>query len=90
MTRQVGDSFTDSVARTETWQHTVSMARSGSTGVGGTASRVYEFAVEPTRLQALPPTAFVLVEVGPAGRRVVLGDCNPGIALLPDVAREPR
>ena len=39
---------------------------------------------------AMPPTAFVLVEPGPKGRRVVLGDCNPGITLLDKVAADPR
>ena len=49
---------------------------------------MYEFQVEPTALQSLAPTAFVLVEAGPTGRRVVMGDCNPGIVLLDRVARD--
>jgi hypothetical protein len=55
-----------------------------------TAARVYEFEVEPTALQGLAPTAFVMVENGMSGRRVVVGDCNPGTVLLDRVADRPR
>jgi hypothetical protein len=77
-------------SRTETWQDTVNRSLAESLTAGQTVSRVYEFTVEPTTVQSLPATAFVLVEPGPKGRRVVLGDCNPGIALLDRVATEPR
>ncbi|MEE1743367.1 MULTISPECIES: hypothetical protein [unclassified Streptomyces] len=47
-------------------------------------------AIEPTQIQALPATGLVLVETGPAGRRVVSGDCNPGINFLPRLSARPR
>ncbi|MGH3830135.1 MAG: hypothetical protein ACRDRS_06715 [Pseudonocardiaceae bacterium] len=81
-------SVTDS--RAETWQHTVNQSMSDSQTTGTTRARVYEFAVEPTAIQSLPPTAFVLVEAGRSGRRVVMGDCNPGITLLERVADTPQ
>ncbi len=52
--------------------------------------RVYEFSVEPTQIQQLPPTAFVLVDSSLGERRAALGDCNPGIVLLPRVASTAR
>lgn len=82
-------SMSVSHSRTETWQDTVNRSLAESVTDGQTVSRVYEFTVEPTTVQSLPATAFVLVEPGPNGRRVVLGDCNPGIALLDRVATEP-
>ncbi|GLZ41499.1 hypothetical protein [Actinokineospora sp. NBRC 105648] len=82
------DSVTES--RSQTWQETVNETASESVTDGTTHVRVYEFAVEPTTIQSLPTTAFVLVENPPSGRRVVLGDCNPGITLLERVAADPR
>lgn len=72
------------------WQESVNSSRSLSTTTGETTSRVYDFAVEPTQLQALPPTGFVLVETTPSARRVTFGDCNPAISLLPRVSSTPR
>ncbi|MGH3940919.1 MAG: hypothetical protein ACRDTG_20235 [Pseudonocardiaceae bacterium] len=82
------ESYTES--RSRTWQETVSQSVSDSTTDGTVTARVYEFAVEPTEIQSLPPTAFVLVEAGLSGRRVVLGDCNPGITLLDRVGTTPQ
>jgi hypothetical protein len=82
------DTFTTSRART--WQDTVSSSTADSITSGTTLDRVYEFTVEPTAIQALPATAFVLVEPAPGGRRVVMADCNPGISLLDRVAADPR
>ncbi|GAA1927488.1 hypothetical protein GCM10009716_39380 [Streptomyces sodiiphilus] len=83
-------------SRMSTWGRTRTYGTGTSSSVadartrGTTESRVYEFAVEPTAVQGLPTTAFFLVEAdGRRGRRVVLGDCNPGIALLDKVAEEP-
>lgn len=79
-----GSSAGTTSSRSDTWQHTVNYSLADSESTGTTESRVYEFTVEPTQLQGLPPTAFILVEHGGGGhRRVVLADCNPGIALLP-------
>ncbi|HEV7651935.1 MAG TPA: hypothetical protein VGP26_27585 [Actinophytocola sp.] len=69
-------------SRSQTWQNSVSQSEAKSTSAGSTSQRVYEYAVEPTVVQGLEPTAFLMVEVGPGGRRAVLGDCNPGLALI--------
>jgi hypothetical protein len=85
-----GTSSSRSVSRMRSWQETVNQSEADSTSRGQTQARVYEYAVEPTTIQGLPPTAFILVEVDRSGRRVVGGDCNPGIALLPRLAAMPR
>lgn len=89
-TSSSGYSSSTTRTRTSTWQNTVSYSEALSNTDGETTSRVYEFAVEPTAIQSLAPTAFVLVEPTSTGRRAVAGDCNPGIALLPKVSARPR
>ncbi|MER6333653.1 hypothetical protein ABT298_30885 [Streptomyces sp. NPDC001034] len=81
-------SFSTSLSRS--WQDSTNTSTARSTTTGENLSRVYEFAVEPTQLQALPVTGLVLVEAGPGGRRVVFGDCNPGINFLPRLSARPR
>ncbi|MFC6091763.1 hypothetical protein [Saccharothrix lopnurensis] len=81
-----GSSGGTTTSRSGTWQHTVNYSIADSDSTTTTGSRVYEFAVEPTQLQGLPPTAFILVEHNGGGqRRIALADCNPGIVLLPRV-----
>lgn len=82
-------SRSDSRARSTTWQETVNHSAADSTTMGRTEQRVYEHMVEPTTIQALPPTACFLVQSGEGDRRVVVGDCNPGITLLEHVADRP-
>lgn len=77
-------------SREQNWSDTVSQSEADSTNRGVTAARVYEFNVEPTALQGLAPTAYVMVENGLSGRRVLTGDCNPGTVLLDRVADRPR
>ncbi|MGW7756977.1 hypothetical protein ACWGK6_36605 [Streptomyces violaceusniger] len=86
--RSKNKSVTD--ARTRSWQETVNVSLADNTGHTTTQARVYEFTVEPTTIQALPTTAFILVGSGSTGRRIVLGDCNPGIVLLGRVASPVR
>ncbi|MEV7856249.1 hypothetical protein [Streptomyces sp. NPDC088183] len=81
-------SFSTSLSRS--WQDSTNTSTARSTTTGENLSRVYEFAIEPTQLQALPATGLVLVETGPGGRRVVFGDCNPGINFLPRLSARPR
>jgi hypothetical protein len=81
------DSLTTSRART--WQESVNRSVADSTNDGTTLGRVYEYTVEPTTIQSMPPTAFVLIESGTSGRRVIMGDCNPGIALRQRVSSQP-
>lgn len=76
-------------ARSRSWQDSVNQSVADSTTDGTTASRVYEYTVEPTAIQSLPSTAFVLVESGSFGRRVIAGDCNPGIILMDRVSPDP-
>ncbi len=80
----------DSHSRAATWSQTTSWSRAENTSTGRTWARAYEYLVEPTTFQSLPATAFVWVENEGHGRRVVAGDCNPGIALLDRVAAAPR
>ncbi|MCY0933945.1 hypothetical protein [Streptomyces sp. H34-S4] len=81
-------SFSTSLSRS--WQDSTNNSTARSTTTGENLSRVYEFTVEPTQLQSLPVTGLVLVEAGPGGRRVVFGDCNPGINFLPRLSARPR
>lgn len=85
-----GTSATATASRSSSWQYTASCSNTDSDSTSTTDVRQYEFTVEPTQIQGLPPTAFVMVDVGPEGRRVLMGDCNPGITLLPQVAPGPR
>ncbi|WP_019930380.1 hypothetical protein [Nocardia sp. BMG111209] len=73
-----------------TWSSTVNRSESISLSTGRTVARTYEYVIEPVTFQSLPPTALVLVETGRTGRRVVAGDCNPGITLLERVSIRPR
>jgi hypothetical protein len=90
----VGSASSTTVGTTQTreqnWSDTVNQSEADSQNHGSTTARVYEFTVEPTSLQGLAPTAFVMVETGPTGRRVVMGDCNPGTVLLDRVAARAR
>lgn len=88
-TKSGGGHHSTSESWSRSWQETRKWATADSETVGRTMSRVYEYMVEPTTLQSLPTTAFILVETGPAGRRIIAGDCNPGIALLDNVSDRP-
>lgn len=84
-------SYNSSITQTraQTWQDTVNRSQATTTNEGATYARTYDFTIEPTTLQSLAATAFFLVETGPSGRRVVCGDCNPGIAMLDRVSPAP-
>ncbi|MQY22737.1 hypothetical protein [Nocardia macrotermitis] len=97
LTSTVTDNFSptssgssDSQSRATTWSQTRSWSRADSASDSRGWTRAYEYVVEPTTFQALPATAFIWVETGGGGRRIVAGDCNPGIALLDRVAASPR
>lgn len=83
-----GRSRSDSVtsSRGRTWQDTKNTSIADSQSDGTTVARSYDFRVEPTAIQELPPTSFFLAESG----QVVLGDCNPGIVFLDKVSTAPR
>ncbi|SNQ48293.1 conserved hypothetical protein [Frankia canadensis] len=77
-------------SRSQTWQRTTNTSVADSTTDGTTSQRVYEFLVEPTTLQTLPTTAFLLVSPVDGPGRVTPGDCNPGTVLLPRVSSVDR
>ncbi|MFJ6755439.1 hypothetical protein ACIQNK_10535 [Streptomyces sp. NPDC091273] len=88
--RSWGTSQTFTTSLSRSWQETTNTSTAHSTTRGENLSRVYEFTVEPTQLQALPATGMVVVEAGPQGRRAVFADCNPGITGLPRLSSLPR
>lgn len=69
-------------SRIRSWQETVSATETTTASVATALSRTYDFLVEPTAIQQLPQTAFILVDSTERERRPVLADCNPGIAML--------
>ena len=86
-----GTSDGTAVSRSDTWQRSVNYSVSGSTSTSTSRNRVYELLVEPTRIQRLSPTGFLLIETDTAGQaRVVEGDCKPEIAVGERVADGPR
>jgi len=82
---------TYSRSTTRSWGTTQSVAASMTRTEGSTTSRVYEYAVEPTTLQALPEWAVVLVELdrNRGGRVLKAGDCNPDLLSLDRVSLQP-
>ncbi|HET6742172.1 MAG TPA: hypothetical protein VFH76_24680 [Kribbella sp.] len=76
-----GEQYSSSTTGGTSWSESISSSTSSgtteSTSIG--YQRQYEFAVEPTVLQGLSPTAFVMVDpLDPASPR--LGDCDPRLA----------
>jgi hypothetical protein len=53
-----------------------------------TITRVYEFTVEPTQIQSLPASAFIMVESAAGDRRIIAGSCDPLVVTLDRVADE--
>lgn len=85
-----GTSSGVSTSESSSWSESTSQSIADAESSTTSRSRVYEYEVEPTVFQGLPPTGFVMVENGPRGRTVVHGDCDPRITLLRRVALEPR
>lgn len=75
---------------TRRWGSSRTRAHAASWSYAETRQRVHELFVEPAHLQALPPTAFVLVQ-HVSNRQVlaVAADCNPDLLSLPRVSTEP-
>ncbi|SNT49687.1 hypothetical protein SAMN05421812_107239 [Asanoa hainanensis] len=72
--------LTDS--RGQTWTGTRNWTSADNVGTSTTFGRVHEFLVDPQQILGMPETAFILVDNSTSGRRVLLADGNPGIALL--------
>lgn len=91
-----GRSFTDtwSDSLTETWSTSWQKGQNFSEGTsetdGAVLQRSYEFTVEPTQIQTLEPTTFLLVDSGPQGRRITMGDCFPGSVFVPRRSLTPH
>ncbi|OHV44673.1 hypothetical protein [Pseudofrankia sp. BMG5.36] len=90
--RSSGDSWNSSTttSHSSTWTNTVNVSNAVNESVGATVQREKDYTVEPTVLQSLAATAFILVGTGSGPGRVRPGDCNPGLVLLPKVAPLPR
>ena len=94
--RSWGRSFTDTWSEAVTkswstsWQKGQSFSEGRSETDGAVLQRSYEFTVEPTQIQTLNPTTFLLVDSGPRGRRVTMGDCFPGSVFVPRSSLNPR
>ncbi|WP_250641802.1 hypothetical protein [Frankia sp. AiPa1] len=90
--RTSGDSWNRSTttSHSSSWTNTVNVSNGVNQNVGTTLQREKDYAVEPTTLQSLAATAFILVGTDSGPGRVRPGDCNPGLVLLPRVASTPR
>ncbi|WP_217179579.1 hypothetical protein [Streptomyces sp. AC495_CC817] len=87
-------SETSGVSTSVTHSTNESMTRttgeSDSTSLATGRQRVYEYALEPTQLQALAEFSLLVVERQPGGAvHVHAGDCNPNIVLLDRVSTQP-
>jgi len=87
---RAGTGWSDSATSSVGWstQEGTSESTAWSKTDGETATRVYEFTVEPTQIQSLPAAAFIVVESVAGGRRVVAGSCDPRIVTLAGVAAD--
>jgi hypothetical protein len=89
-----GSNWGTQKSRTESesmsWSTNTSWSLADSRTDGQIDARVYEFTVEPTEIQALPPTAFALVDNTDGHRRIAMGNCDPRISELDRVATQPR
>ena len=92
LSRSLSDTWSRSL--TTTWSNSTTeghnKAEAEAVNDGRTYQRAYEFTIEPTQIQDLEPTVFMLVHSGLEGRKVTMGDCFPGIAVLDRVGPERR
>jgi hypothetical protein len=77
-----GESVSVGVSTSTAWGMTTSKATGDSDSLAQALQRSREFLVEQHELQQLPASAMIISYAGPAGRRVVLADANPGIGEL--------
>jgi hypothetical protein len=77
-----GESVSVGVSTSTAWGMTTSKATGDSDSLALALQRSREFLVEQHELQQLPASAMIITYAGPAGRRVVLADANPGIGEL--------
>ncbi|MFJ4779044.1 hypothetical protein [Streptomyces sp. NPDC088762] len=91
-----GGSHSKTTGTSTSTTHSTNESTSYTTSEGTNTSfargrqRVYEYAVEPTQLQALADFSLLLVERRPDGSVTVHpADCNPNIVLLDGVSTQP-
>ncbi|MGF1648501.1 MAG: hypothetical protein ACFCVF_16505 [Kineosporiaceae bacterium] len=72
--------------RSHTTSTGTGVSRAEATTAGEVYARVYDLTVEPTALQALPPTGFVLVTSRDGRRTVTPGTCDPLLVAVDGVA----
>uniref|UniRef100_A0AAU2JPF9 Uncharacterized protein n=1 Tax=Streptomyces sp. NBC_00049 TaxID=2903617 RepID=A0AAU2JPF9_9ACTN len=91
-----GGSYSETTGTSTSTTHTTNESTSHTTTDGTSTSfargqqRVYEYAVEPTQLQALGDFSLLLVERRPDGSVTVHpADCNPNVVLLDRVSTQP-
>ncbi len=75
-------SVSASISTSTAWGMTTSKATGDSESLALGLQRSREFLVEQHELQQLPASAMIITYAGPAGRRVVMADTNPGIGGL--------
>ncbi|MFF5702948.1 hypothetical protein ACFY7H_10645 [Streptomyces sp. NPDC012794] len=84
----IGTSTSRTYSTNESTTHTTGDSQSTSLAHG--RQRVYEYAVEPTQLQALTEFSLLLVGRRPDGSVAVHPvDCNPNVVLLDRVSTQP-
>jgi hypothetical protein len=92
-TQSSGRTQSYSTAISESSQEMTNWSRADSENNTEATQRVYEYSVEPTVIQTLPETAFILVSgaaAGVSGRPLLAGDCNMAIALQEGVSELPH
>jgi len=81
------ESVSTGVSTSTAWGLTTSKATGDSDSLALALQRSREFLVEQHELQQLPASAMIITYAGPAGRRVVVADANPGIGGLSTATR---
>ena len=76
------ESVSASVSTSTAWGMTTAQATGDSETLARALQRSREFLVEQHELQQRPASAMIITYAGPAGRRVVMADANPGIGGL--------
>lgn len=81
-----GPSWSRGLSKAREWSASSARVARATGAEAVSTQRSHGFTVEPTVLQNLQRTAFLLLDDTPGQRSVVAGDCYPGIATLPRVA----
>jgi hypothetical protein len=76
------DSVSTGISSSTAWGLSTSKATGDSESLARALQRSREFLVEQHELQQLPASAMIITYAGPAGRRAVMADANPGLAGL--------